>query len=132
MDVIHSVAWLYQKGGKVLCVRTKNKDKFYIVGGKINQGETPEQALIREVKEELSLDLIPESIKYATTITAEAHGFKADTMVEMQCFYASCLGEGQLSAYAEIAEVKWLGEHDDLTLCAPACLKAIEFCTRSA
>ena len=41
-------------------------------GGKIEIGESPEKALIREIKEELSVDLIPNSIKYMETFTAQA------------------------------------------------------------
>lgn len=50
------------KDGKLLALRRAYGDaavinKYEFVGGKINEGETPEQALIRECKEELSLDI---------------------------------------------------------------------------
>ena len=34
-----------------------NKNKYIGVGGHVEKGETPDQALIREVKEETGLDL---------------------------------------------------------------------------
>jgi len=37
-------------------------------------GETDEQGLIREVKEELSVDILPESMEYYGTFKAQAHG----------------------------------------------------------
>ncbi len=124
MDVIKSVAWLHAKSGEVLCVRTKGKDKFYIPGGKIEQGEQPEEALAREIKEELGLIIDKGSIVPATIITAEAHGVNSHVLVEMQCFFAEY--EGAISANAEIAEIKWMGA-DYQALCAPAAQRAIEF-----
>ena len=124
MDVIKSVAWLHAKNGKVLCVRTKGKDKFYIPGGKIEQGEQPEEALVREIKEELGLTINKNSIMPVTTITADAHGVDSHVLVEMQCFFADY--EGTISANAEIAEIKWVGD-DYHAFCAPAAQRAIEF-----
>lgn len=67
------VAAIIKKNGRVLiaqrkedCTREPNKWEF--PGGKIEEGETPEQALIREVEEELGVEikvgeLFGESIK---------------------------------------------------------------------
>lgn len=46
-------------GNKMLLMRRNKQgsDYYTLVGGKINDGETPEQALIREVKEETGLDI---------------------------------------------------------------------------
>lgn len=42
---------------KILLVREKNQDYYKIPGGKIEDRETPEQAAIREVKEETGFDV---------------------------------------------------------------------------
>ena len=123
MDVIKSVAWLHIEDGKVLCVRTKGKDKFYIPGGKIDQGEKPQEALIREIREELNLTLCEESISPAVTIIADAHGFD-NAQVEMQCYFAS--HTGSIAVNSEIEEIRWVGS-EYLQSCAPAAQKAIEF-----
>ncbi|MCC4263710.1 NUDIX domain-containing protein [Oceanimonas baumannii] len=123
MEIIKSVAWLYTENNKTLCVRTRGKDKFYIPGGKINKGELPEAALIREIKEELNITLHRESISPAVKIIADAHGLGSDVKVEMQCYFAT--HTGSISANAEIEEVKWISA-DHLEDCAPAAIQAIE------
>ncbi|MBU3823856.1 MAG: NUDIX domain-containing protein [Candidatus Oceanisphaera merdipullorum] len=128
MELIRSVAWLHVENGKVLCVRTKGKDKFYIPGGKIDLGEKPKVALVREIKEELGVSLDESSILPAITIVAAAHGFNSGQKVEMQCFYAQY--NGVISESSEIEEIKWV--HNDFQLiCAPAAQKAIKFLAQS-
>lgn len=55
------VAGAIVKDGKVFAAQRGNKGKtafkFEFPGGKIEPGETPEQALARELKEELSVDV---------------------------------------------------------------------------
>ncbi len=51
------VAALFQDG-KILAVsRRNNKDDLGLVGGKVDPGETPDQAIVREVKEETGLTI---------------------------------------------------------------------------
>lgn len=128
MELIRSVAWLHVENGKVLCVRTKGKDKFYIPGGKIDLGEKPKAALVREIKEELSVSLDESSILPAVTIVAAAHGFSSGQKVEMQCFYAQY--NGAISESSEIEEIKWV-QNDFQLICAPAAQEAIKFLAQS-
>jgi 8-oxo-dGTP pyrophosphatase MutT (NUDIX family) len=49
---------LLNKDGDVLCVSRKdNHSAFGLVGGKVDDGETPEEAAVRETKEETGLDI---------------------------------------------------------------------------
>jgi 8-oxo-dGTP diphosphatase len=47
-------------GSKILLMyRKKNDSEYYCIpGGHIDQGETPEQAAVREIKEETTLDVV--------------------------------------------------------------------------
>lgn len=47
---------------------------------KREDGESDKQTLVREIKEELSADIIPVSIKYYGTFMTQAHG-KAEGMI---------------------------------------------------
>lgn len=124
--VIDKLAWLYIKDGKLLNARSKNKDLFYLPGGKREVGETDQQALVREIHEEVSVDLILSSIKYAGTFDAPADGEDSDVMVKLTCYFADF--EGQLVPAAEIAGIKFINEHNKM-LCSLGSIKVIDWLT---
>ena len=106
MAVIDKVAFLYLQDGKILSTRSKGKDKYYIPGGKREAGETDIETLVREVKEELSVDIIESSAKFYGVFEAQAHGKAEGVIVKMTCYTAEYTGE--LKADSEIAEIVWL------------------------
>jgi 8-oxo-dGTP diphosphatase len=62
--------------GKVLIVQRANDDEigggtWELVGGKIEFGEDLETALVREIKEEVGLDVTVDKILYATTFKTD-------------------------------------------------------------
>ena len=61
MNIVEVVAALIWNGEKfMICQRPANKKRgllWEFVGGKVEKGETKEQALIRECKEELDIDI---------------------------------------------------------------------------
>ncbi|MEV6275042.1 NUDIX domain-containing protein [Nocardia sp. NPDC051832] len=116
-----SVAWLCVEDGRLLAVRTQGRDAFYLPGGKPEPGETLARALVREVREEVGVQLSEHAITPEVTITAPAHG-RPGTLVEMHCFRAP--GQGVPAPAAEIAEMAWLGPEDG-HLCAPAVVRAL-------
>lgn len=106
MAVIDKVAFLYLQDGKILSTRSKGKDKYYIPGGKREAGESDIETLVREVKEELSVDIIESSAKLYGVFEAQAHGKAEGVIVKMTCYTAEYTGE--LKADSEIAEIVWL------------------------
>ena len=110
MAVIDKVAFLYLKDGKILSTRSKGKDKYYIPGGKREAGETDIETLVREVKEELSVDIVESSAKRYGVFEAQAHGKAEGVIVKMTCYTAEYTGE--LKADSEIAEIVWLTTED--------------------
>lgn len=110
MEIIDKLGWIFIKNKKILFVRSSNKNIFYHPGGKREAGETDEQALAREVKEELNVDLKPGSLKYIHTFQAKAHKKPEGVMVEVKCYEADFAGE--FMPNAEIAEFDWLTSQD--------------------
>ncbi|MEL6559775.1 MAG: NUDIX domain-containing protein [Bacteroidota bacterium] len=104
--VIRKSALIYIENNSVLSVRSVNREKFYFPGGKPESGETKEETLIREIKEELSVDVNPGSIQYLGTFEAPADNHPADVLVKMDCFTADFTGS--LQAAAEIREIAWI------------------------
>lgn len=106
-NYIDKLAWIYLKDGKVLSTRSRGKDTWYIPGGKREGGETDAQALIREIREELSIDIVPETIRYFGTFEAQAHGKPEGVVVRMTCYTGSFSGD--MRPAAEVEEYAWLG-----------------------
>jgi len=113
---IDKLAWFHLKDKQLLSTRSKGKEALYLPGGKREAGESDTEALLRETKEELTVDLIPETIRYVETFTAQADGKPAGVMVKMTCYQAEFRGE--LTAAAEIAELIWIDSRD-YAKCSP-------------
>ncbi len=121
---IDKLAWLYLQNGKLLCARSKGKTLFYIPGGKRELGESDQQALIREIKEEVSVDLVSETICYAGSFSALADGKDDNIKVKLTCYFADY--QGELSPDAEIAELAFLS-YQDRKHCSLAANKVFEW-----
>lgn len=110
MREIDKIAFIYLKDRKILSTLSKGKDTYYIPGGKREGKETDEQTLIRECKEELTIDIIKDTIKYYDTFEAQAHGKAEGVLVKMTCYMAEF--KGTIQASSEIQEIKWLNYND--------------------
>jgi len=102
---IDKIAFIELRDRKVLETRSKGKDTWYIPGGKRDGQETDEQALVREVKEELTVDIDVSSIVHYGTFEAQAHGKPEGTVVRMTCYQARYSGE--LTPSSEVEEMDW-------------------------
>ncbi|MGF1688991.1 NUDIX domain-containing protein [Photobacterium japonica] len=127
--VIDKLAWFTLRDGKLLTVRSVGKTLFYLPGGKREAGETDEQALIREIKEELSVDLVSSSLQYAGTFVGPADGKAEGISVQLTCYFADYSGE--LQADAEIEELAYVNMHDEAR-CSAALLVAMAWLKEQA
>lgn len=110
LNIIDKIAWIRLDQGRLLCARSKGKDMYYIPGGKREPDESDQEALIREVWEELTVRIVPDSIAHYGTFTAAAHGKTEGTTVSMTCYTGDY--EGKLEASSEIEELAWLTYSD--------------------
>lgn len=107
---IDKVALVFVRNKKLLSVKPKGKNVLYMPGGKREKGETDEQTLVREIKEELSVDIVPGTMKFYGTFEAEAHGQEKGAFVKAICYTADFIGEPEPSS--EIAGIAWLSSKD--------------------
>lgn len=108
--LIDKLAWIELKNKSILSTKSYGKDKYYIPGGKREMGETDEEALIREISEELSVTIDPATLQYMGTYEAQAHSHEEGIIVKMTCYSGAYSGE--LKASAEIEEMRWLTYSD--------------------
>lgn len=106
MKTIDKLGWIYIKDKKILYTRSKGKDVFYIPGGKREKGETDKEALAREIKEELGIKLIQESLKFLGRFEGPAHGEGKEVILKMTCYLGNFTG--RIHPTSEIKEVIWL------------------------
>ncbi len=74
MKQIDKLAWIELSDKTILLTKSYGKDVFYIPGGKRDAGETDEQALLREIREELTVSLDEETLQYIGTFEAPLLG----------------------------------------------------------
>lgn len=111
-EVVAALIW--DKDKFLICQRPANKARgllWEFVGGKVEQGETKEQALIRECQEELAITVKPHEI-----FTEVTHEY-SDMTVHLTLFNCVMLcGQPQLL------------EHNDMKWISSAEIPNYEFC----
>lgn len=121
---INVVGAILIENGKILCAqRGEGKSLAYLwefPGGKIETGETPQEALIRELQEELMIEVEVQSEKFEET--SYQYDFGLVTLTTFICFLKK--GSPQLT---EHIAVEWLAPKELNTLeWAPADIPAVE------
>jgi 8-oxo-dGTP pyrophosphatase MutT (NUDIX family) len=106
MTIIDKVAWIRIEDGAILSSRSRGRDVYYIPGGKREVGESDTDTLVREIHEELSVAIVPDTIEHVGTFHAQAHGHPEGTLVRMTCYTAGYQGVPRPDN--EIEEVVWL------------------------
>jgi 5'-nucleotidase len=106
--IIDKLAFLHIENKRLLLTRSRGNDTFYIPGGKREEGESDQEALIREVKEELSVDLESSTIEFVETFQAQAHEKPEGVNVRMTCYQGGFTGS--IQAAEEIEEIRWYEE----------------------
>ena len=115
VEVVAGLIWNSENKNKFLiCQRPKNKARALLwefVGGKVEKGETKEQALIRECKEELNVLL-----NVGEVFMQVVHEYP-DITISLTLF----------NAMIEKGEPEKL-EHNDIKWILPSEIKNFEFC----
>ena len=107
MKTIEVVAAIIQKGDKIFATQRGYgdfKDWWEFPGGKMEPGETPEEALAREIREELDTEIRVD--KFLHTVEWDYPAFH----LTMHCYICSLLSDALHLNEHEAA--RWLGASD--------------------
>jgi len=109
--LIDTVAWVHVENGRILCARPRGKDIFYIPGGKREGSESDLRTLLREISEELTVRLLPATVRHVGTYEADqTGGHPGGAVVRMSCYTGDYTGT--LAASSEIDEFAWFSYAD--------------------
>lgn len=108
--MIDKIAWIRIVDKKILSTLSRNKTVYYLPGGKREPGESDIACLQREIREELSVELLTDSIRYIGVFEAQAHGHAEGIIVKMTCYSADYGGE--IVPNNEIDHFTWLAYKD--------------------
>ena len=103
MKKIPVVAAVIRREGKILATQRgygPQKDGWEFPGGKVESGEDPREALVREIRKELRVDILPEA-----EIGVVEHEYP-NISIRMQCFWAE-IREGS-PVLTEHENAKWI------------------------
>ena len=120
MKTIEVVAAIIRKGDKLFATQRgygEWKDWWELPGGKVEAGESPQAALVREIREELDADISVD--KFLCTVEWDYPKFH----LTMHCYLCSLLGESlHLNEHeaarwltaATLRSVRWLPADEQL------------------
>jgi len=112
MTTFVTAAFCLVRDGHLLTVRKAGSTRFMLPGGKIDPGESAREAAVREVMEEVGLDVsgVGEPLGRFHDVAANEPGAWVDATV----YVTHLLPEDSPALLAEIAEQRWLGLEDEL------------------
>ena len=120
---------LIQKEGRLLIQRHSTGKVFDLPGGRLHKNENPKVGFIREVKEELGIDIIPGRM-VGSTVTSYVDG------TPCYCVFYEVLLPDPLPEFTldpvEVAEIRWANEIELNVLLEPFWLNiALEYLSTS-
>ena len=118
------VGAIIRKDGKLLMVHHEAGDYYYSVGGRIQFGESAQEAIVREVKEETGLTMEVEGLGFVheNFFTADSRSKMGLPVYEISFFFFMKLPEGGDLCCASVNEdglpekIQWVDPKSEVTI----------------
>jgi 8-oxo-dGTP pyrophosphatase MutT (NUDIX family) len=98
------------RNAKLLLCFSRNKEAWYLPGGKADKGENTVTALLREIREELHVELRPDLLHFYLHISVGAYGEASPIRMEQDCFLYT--GEIDPQPSAEILDARYFSPEE--------------------
>lgn len=105
-DDIYKASGIIIVDRKVLVEKSFGKEFFIHLGGKIEPGETSKQALIRELKEEISIEVTEDDLELFDQNSAPAAN-SPEVNVHMDVYLVKHWS-GDITPASEVEEIRWI------------------------
>jgi 8-oxo-dGTP diphosphatase len=116
MKVYHKYALCIIRDNRLLVQEEEDQELYLLPGGRPEAGETPEETLRRELKEELGVDLKLETLVYLGAYDDKAAG-QDDASIYIDLYSGDFHGE--LHPCSEVKRLVWFARDDDWNRLAP-------------
>ena len=102
-----TLCYLEQNGCYLMLHRTKkekdiNKDKWIGIGGHLEEGESPEECLVREMMEETGVTPLSPKLRGSITFVSDRYG------TEYMFLYSAEAYQGELSSDCPEGDLQWV------------------------
>ncbi|SFS72569.1 8-oxo-dGTP diphosphatase [Succinivibrio dextrinosolvens] len=102
-----TLCYLEQNGCYLMLHRTKkekdiNKDKWIGIGGHLEEGESPEECLVREMREETGVTPLSPKLRGIITFVSDRYG------TEYMFLYSAEAYQGELSSDCPEGDLQWV------------------------
>ncbi|MBI2831029.1 MAG: NUDIX domain-containing protein [Chloroflexi bacterium] len=116
MKTYYKYALCIIRDNRLLVLEESDQELYLLPGGRPEAGESPEQALSRELKEELCIELDASSLKYIGPFEDVAAG-KEEARVHIELYLGVFTGE--MRPCSEVQRLVWFARNDDWSKLAP-------------
>lgn len=113
-DIHVSAAVIVDEAGRVLVVRKQGTSMFMQPGGKPEAGESAAQTLIRELHEELGLELDEADLQPLGSFVSAAANEPGHRVIAET--FATSVDPRAVTVQAELAELRWITPDDIATV----------------
>jgi 8-oxo-dGTP pyrophosphatase MutT (NUDIX family) len=124
---VGSAVLFFNEANELLVVKPNYKEGWLVVGGAVDENESPLTGALREVSEEIALSLTSDDVRLVGVYYGHQRGFFADTLKFI--YYGGILSSEQIEKLVlqteELDEMRFVSPEEALTLLTNSMRKSL-------